>query len=164
MSTSKQQSRKLNFIPEILYEAPNYPGEKVSPIPYMVIPKNKDMPIGLFLMEYRQTGEQEVGDSGKPEEIMDGPHPHMYIDFKYLESVLTEQFPQLDMVTAIDKIRTGLGLKPLSKARKDGNDLIDRVVEKANEIAIHAKATQGERTTKYETEIKEENRTNEVNS
>ena len=42
MSVSKQQSRKLNFIPEILYEAPNYPGEKVSPIPYMVIPKDKN--------------------------------------------------------------------------------------------------------------------------
>ena len=164
MSVSKQQSRKLNFIPEVLYEAPNYPGEKVSPIPYMVIPKGKDMPIGLFLMEYRQTGEQEVGDSGKPEEIMDGPHPHMYIDFKHLENVLVEQFPQLDMAAAIDKIRIGLGLKPLVKARKDGNDLIERVVEKANEIATQVKATQDERVAKYEQEIKEENKIDEVNS
>ena len=164
MSVSKQQSRKLNFIPEILYEAPNYPGEKVSPIPYMVIPRDKDMPTGLFLMEYKQTGEHEVGDSGKPEEIMDGPHPHMYIDFKHLESVLEEQFPQLDMGIAIDKIRIGLGLKPLAKARKDGNDLINRVVEKANEIATHVKATQEERVAQYEQEIKEENKVDEVNS
>ena len=45
------QNRKPEFIPEILYESPNYPGEKVSPIPYMVIPKDKDMPIKLFFME-----------------------------------------------------------------------------------------------------------------
>ena len=70
MSQAKQ-SRKLNLPPEILYESPSYPGEKVSPIPYVVIPKDKDMPDGLFLMEYRQTGEFEVGDTGKPEEIID---------------------------------------------------------------------------------------------
>ena len=52
----------------------------------------------------------------------------------------------------------------MSKARKDGNDLINRVVEKANEIATHVKATQEERVAKYEQEIKEENKVDEVNS
>lgn len=156
-----KQNRKLDFIPEILYESPNYPGEKVSPIPYMVIPKDKDMPGGLFFMEYRQTGEYEVGDSGKPEEIMDGPHPHMYVDFKHLEKVLLDSFPELDMTTAIDKIRVGLGLKPLAKARKEGNELIDRVVSKANDIAAMAFEKQQERKTQYEESLKKDMEGNE---
>lgn len=155
MSTAKQ-NRKLDFIPEILYESPNYPGEKVSPIPYMVIPKDKDMPVGLFLMRYTQTGEYEVGDSGKPEEIMDGPHPHMFVDFKHLETVLHEAFPSLHMGDAIDKIRVGLGLKTLAKARKDGNDLIERVVAKANDIAATAFEKQKERKAEYEGKLKQD--------
>ena len=150
---SAAKNRKLDFIPEILYEAPNYPGEKVSPIPYMVIPKDKDMPVGLFIMRYSQTGEYEVGDSGKPEEIMDGPHPHMFVDFKHLENVLHESFPNLHMGDAVDKIRVGLGLKPLAKARKDGNDLIERVVAKANDIAVTAFEKQQERKVDYESKL-----------
>ena len=149
-----KQNRKLDFIPEILYESPNYPGEKVSPIPYMVIPKNKDMPIGLFIMRYTQTGEYEVGDSGKPEEIMDGPHPHMFVDFKHVESVLNQSFPEINISDAVDKLRIGLGLKPLAKARKDGNDLLDRVVAKANDIATVAFAKQQDRKTQYEDKLK----------
>ena len=145
MSTVKQ-NRKLDYIPELLYEAPNYPGEKVSPIPYIEIPKDKDMPSGLFVMEYRKTGEQEVGDSGKPEEIMDGPYPHMYVDFKHVEAVLLESFPEIDIVSAVDKIRVGLGLKPLAKAKKEGNELLDRVVARANDIAATVFEKQKERT------------------
>ena len=145
MSTVKQ-NRKLDYIPELLYEAPNYPGEKVSPIPYIEIPKDKDMPSGLFVMEYRKTGEQEVGDSGKPEEIMDGPYPHRYVDFKHVEAVLLESFPEIDIVSAVDKIRVGLGLKPLVKARKEGNELLDRVVARANDIAATVFEKQKERT------------------
>jgi hypothetical protein len=141
-----KQNRKLDYIPELLYEAPNYPGEKVSPIPYIEIPKDKDMPSGLFVMEYRKTGEQEVGDSGKPEEIMDGPYPHMYVDFKHVETVLVESFPEIDIVSAVDKIRVGLGLKPLAKARKEGNELLDRVVARANDIAATVFEKQKERT------------------
>ena len=151
-----KDNRKLDFIPEILYEAPNYPGEKVSPIPYMVIPKGKDMPGGLFFMEYRQTGEYEVGDSGKPEEIMDGPHPHMYVQFKHLERVLLDTFPEIDMPTAVDKIRVGLGLKPLQKARKEGNEMLDRVVAKANDIAATAFKLQEERKENYKKAIEKE--------
>ncbi len=149
-----KQNRKLDYIPELLYEAPNYPGEKVSPIPYIEIPKDKDMPSGLFVMEYRKTGENEVGDSGKPEEIMDGPYPHMYVDFKHVEAVLLESFPEIDIVSAVDKIRVGLGLKPLAKARKEGNELLDRVVARANDIAATVFEKQNERKTEYENKLK----------
>ncbi len=154
MATATKQNRKLDYIPELLYEAPNYPGEKVSPIPYIEIPKDKDMPSGLFVMEYRKTGENEVGDSGKPEEIMDGPYPHMYVDFKHVEAVLVESFPEIDIVSAVDKIRVGLGLKPLAKARKEGNELLDRVVARANDIAATVFEKQNERKTEYENKLK----------
>ena len=154
MAKEIKQNRKLDYIPELLYEAPNYPGEKVSPIPYIEIPKDKDMPSGLFVMEYRKTGEHEVGDSGKPEEIMDGPHPHMYVDFKHVEAVLVESFPEIDIVSAVDKIRVGLGLKPLVKARKEGNELLDRVVARANDIAATVFDKQNERKKEYENNLK----------
>ena len=38
------------------------------------------MPPGLFLMEYRETNEVE---NGQP--VMEGPWPHMYVDFKEVE-------------------------------------------------------------------------------
>ena len=154
MATATKHNRKLDYIPELLYEAPNYPGEKVSPIPYIEIPKDKDMPSGLFVMEYRKTGEHEVGDSGKPEEIMDGPYPHMYVDFKHVEAVLVESFPEIDIVSAVDKIRVGLGLKPLAKAKKEGNELLDRVVARANDIAATVFEKQNERKTEYENKLK----------
>ena len=152
--SSVKKVRKLDNPPEILYESPSYPGEKVSPIPDVIIPKDKDMPVGLFIMRYTQTGEFEVGDSGKPEEMMDGPRPHLFIDFKHLEEVLHETFPNLHVGDAIDKIRVGLGMKPLAKARKDGNDLIERVVAKANDIAATAFEKQQERKAEYESKLK----------
>jgi hypothetical protein len=151
MSTpTKKQTRKLEFIPEILYEAPNYPGEKVSPIPYIVVPKDKGMPDKLFVMEYRQTGEHEVGDSGKPEEIMDGPYPHMYVDFIHIEKILA------DMPEEFDKVRIGLGLEPLVQARKEGNEILNRVVSKANDITLKIFETQQERKVAYEQSLKKD--------
>jgi len=128
------KKRMLSTIPEILYEAPNYPGEKVSPIPYVVIPKDKDMPVGLFLMRYTQTGEYDVGSDGKPEEVMDGPHPHMFVDFAVLEQVLEESFPDIEIGGMVDKIRVGLGMKPKAVAVKAGEEMLARVVDKANEL------------------------------
>lgn len=151
MTTSKNnKARKLTFIPEILYEAPSYPGEKVSTIPYMTIPSDKDMPGAIFLGEYRQTGEFEVGDSGRPEEIMDGPYMHMFVDFKHLEEVLLDSFPDIDMTKAVDTIRVGLGMQPLRVAKTNGAAILDGVVAKANEMAKAAFETQQERKAVYD--------------
>jgi len=149
----KKQLRKLSYIPEILYEAPSRPGEKVSPIPYVVIPKDKDMPAGIYIMRYSQTGEHEVGDDGKPEEIMDGPYPHMFVDFAILEEVIHEEFPATSSVDSrklIDAIRVGLGLLPAAKAKKEGEAMLDRVVQAANKIVEEKMATQQERKELYE--------------
>jgi hypothetical protein len=138
--------RKLEQIPEILYESPEYPGQKTSPIPFMAIPKDKDMPIGLFILEYRKTGEYQIGSDGKPEEIEEGPFPHTYIEMDYLFEVLEEQFPELDMSLAMRKVRTGLGMKPTKEdSRKAGEQLLSKVEEKTQVLANKAKETQEER-------------------
>jgi hypothetical protein len=47
-------------------------------------------------------------------------------------------------------------MKPLDKARKDGNELIDRVVAKANDIAATAFENQQERKAEYENKLKKD--------
>jgi len=141
--------RKLDHIPEIVYDTPAYPGQKVSPVPFMVIPQDKDMPIGLFILEYRRTGEIQVGDGGNPEEIEEGPFPHTYIEMDYLMEVLNEQFPELDMGLALKKIRTGLGMKPTKQESiAAGEKLLEKVQAKENELEAVAKASQVERAKK----------------
>ena len=92
--------------------------------------------------------------------IMDGPYPHMYVDFKHIEKVLLESSPTLDMpITAdeiIDKIRFSLGFEPLAKSKKEGNELLDRVVAKANDIASKAFEQQQERKSQYEESLKKD--------
>ena len=104
-------------------------------------------------MRYSQTGEHEVGDDGKPEEIMDGPYPHMFVDFAILEEVILEEFPATSSVDSrklIDAIRVGLGLLPAAKAKKEGEAMLDRVVQAANKIVEEKMATQQERKELYE--------------
>lgn len=144
--------RKLDYIPEIMYDAPAYPGQKTSPIPYMIIPKDKDMPIGLFVLEYRKTGEIQIGDSGNPEEIEEGPFPHTYIEMDYLMEVLEEQFPDLDMELAAKQIRTGLGMKPTKKESAEaGEKILEKILAKEQMIEQNAKREQEERVAKIKT-------------
>lgn len=143
--------RKLDYIPEIMYDTPAYPGQKVSPVPFMVIPKDKDMPIGLFVLEYRQTGEYEVGDDGKASEIEEGPFPHTYIEMDYLVEVLREQFPALDINMAVRQIRTALGMKPTrEESRAAGEQLLQKVQDTELVLEAKLKAEQAERLAKLQ--------------
>jgi predicted AAA+ superfamily ATPase len=72
-----------------LYESPSYPGEETTPIPYIESDKNNPMPQALVIFEYFETGEVEPDERGKPAKIVD-QIPHMYIDTKILEQVLTK--------------------------------------------------------------------------
>lgn len=150
-----KQPRKLDYIPEILYETPAYPGEKVSPIPFMEIPKDKDMPVGLFVLEYRHTGEFEQGTGKTPEEIMDGPYPHMFVEFNYLTEVLKEQFPELDIDATTDKIRIGMGMKPLKQAKEEGEKILDKVQAKEEFLEKKAKLEQESRIEKIKSTVKD---------
>ncbi len=144
-----REVRKLNYIPEIMYDSPAYAGQKVSPIPFVVIPQDKDMPVGLFILEYRKTGEIQVGDGGLPEEIEEGPFPHTYIEMDYLMEVLTEQFPTLDMDSARKQIRVALGMKSTKQESAEaGAAILDRVQEKELQLEEKARAEQDERMKK----------------
>jgi len=134
-----KQLRKLNYIPEILYHAPEFEGQKPDPIPFISIPKDKDMPVGLFIMEYKKTGEYQPGPEGLDEEIEEGPFPHMYVDFDYLIECMTILFPTLDINFAKKEIRTALGLKPTKEeSQAAGEKLLQKVLAKETEIRMEA--------------------------
>ncbi len=136
-----KKRRKMKQLPEIFYETPNFEGEKVSPIPYVVIPADTDMPPGLFLMEYRETNEVE---NGQP--VMEGPWPHMYVDFKEVEEALALKFggkKSKPFIEIVDHIRSAIGLEPLKEAKRKGDELLNSASKLAETIVnerIAAKA------------------------
>lgn len=111
-------------IPVILYEEP-LPGEKnVNPIPYIEIGIDEEMPPVLFISEYKETGEFEVGSDGGQAAIVD-MLIHKFIDLDHLKD-------KLDPKT-YDKIRVALGMQPLKVAQKAGQKILDNVFVKATE-------------------------------
>jgi len=131
-SVNGKQRRKMKHLPEILYETPNFDGEKVSPIPYVIIPADADMPAGLFVMEYRETEELQNG-----EPVMEGPWPHMFVDFKEVEEALSKKFggkQNKAFIETVDHIRISIGLEPLKVAKKKGNELLETASKLAENI------------------------------
>lgn len=139
-----KRRRKMKQLPEILYESPSYEGEKVSPIPYVIIPAEADMPPGLFLMEYRETDEVE---NGQP--VMEGPWPHMYVDFKEVEEALAIKFggkKSKPFTDVIDHIRAAIGLEPLKDAKRKGNELLNSASRLAETIVNERIAARAKET------------------
>ena len=104
-------------IPVILYEEPQ-PGAKPNPIPYIEVAKDKTMPPVLWLFEYKETGEEEVGNDGEPVKVVD-QIPHQYCDMAFLKEKLPEHL--------YDMVRTSIGLEPLKKAKEKGRALLNNV-------------------------------------
>jgi hypothetical protein len=123
------QEYKWNTIPEILYEIPKSPDGKVDPIPFIEVPQNKKMPPVLFIMEYKHTGEKEVGPKGLPEEIME-ELPHKYIDFEFLIAQLKNQFDE----SVIEQVYFSLGMQTRTEAKKLGEEILNKVLGKTEEI------------------------------
>lgn len=147
-----QKRRKMKQLPEIFYETPNFEGEKVSPIPYVVIPADADMPPGLFLMEYRETNETE---NGQP--VMEGPWPHMYVDFKEVEEALAKKLggKQTKLFgEVVDHIRTAIGLEPLKIAKQKGDELLNSASKLAETIVNERAAARAKQTFRKEGETK----------
>lgn len=128
--------KKNQELPEILYEAPSYPGEEVSGIPYIDSDKDTPMPMSLFIFEYQDTGEIEPDEKGKPAKIID-QIPHQYIDMVVLKQVLTAR--------ELDRVRVSLGMKPLQQAKKEGKIVLDKVMKKEEELREAAKNSQESR-------------------
>lgn len=104
-------------IPTILYEEPQ-PGKKPNPIPYIEVAKDKTMPPVLWLFEYKDTGEQDVGSDGEAAQIVD-QIPHQYCDMNFLKEKLPGHL--------YDMVRTSLGMDPLKKAQEKGKEVLDKV-------------------------------------
>jgi len=131
---------KWDTIPEILYEEPSV-GGKGNPIPYIDVPKTKEMPPVLFVFEYKRTGEYEPDSKGKPAEIVD-QIPHRYADLEYL-------FLRLDP-SLHDIVRCSLGMKPKNQAEQDGAAVMERVLGKEQELRTAAEVSQQERIGKMQ--------------
>ncbi len=115
-------------IPSILYEEPQ-PGHKSNPIPYIEVQADKTMPQVLFIFEYKDTGETEIGDDGQPAKVVD-QIPHKYVDMEFLKEKLPGHVN--------DMVRVKLGMKPLKEAQQAGQVILDKVaknVEKAKKAA-----------------------------
>jgi hypothetical protein len=118
------ETAKKPKIPVILYEEP-LPGEEGrNPIPYLEVGIDEEMPPVLFISEYKETGEFEVGSDGGQAAIVD-MLIHKFVDLDHLKD-------KLDSKT-YDKIRIALGMQPLKVAQKAGQKILDNVFVKAAE-------------------------------
>lgn len=114
MSSNKTEKYE---IPSILYEEPT-PGSKPNPIPFINVTIQAKMPETIFIFEYRETGETEVGDDGLEAKIVD-QIPHQYVDMALLKEKLPSHIN--------DMVRVLLGMKPLKEAQEQGQIILDKV-------------------------------------
>lgn len=118
------ESTKKPKIPVILYEEP-LPGDSgVNPIPYIEIGIKEEMPSVLFISEYKETGEFEVGSDGNRAPIVD-MLIHKYVNLDHLRDKLDSE--------TYDEIRVALGMQPLKVAQRAGQKILDNVFIKADE-------------------------------
>jgi len=110
-----------NWIPEIMYEDDD--NGMTSKIPFIMVPKEEEMPKLLFMFESRETGEYEPGLEGEQLPIIE-MELHQYADMSFLKQGLS---PEL-----YDKVRVCLGLEPLIQATVKGTQITDRIREKFN--------------------------------
>lgn len=106
-------------IPSILYEEPQQ-GRKANPIPYIEVAKDKTMPPVLWVFEYKETGEEDIGPDGEPAKVVE-QIPHQYCDMNLLKEKLPGHL--------FDMVRTLIGMDPLKKAQEKGQKILDKVNE-----------------------------------
>ena len=104
------------WIPEIMYEDDD--NGMTSKIPFIMVPKDEEMPKLLFMFESRETGEFEPGPEGEPLPIVD-MELHQYADMTVLKNHLDEWVYNL--------VRDVLGLQPLRTAVAAGREITDNI-------------------------------------
>ena len=104
------------WIPEIMYEDDE--GGMTSKIPFIMVPKEEEMPKLLFMFESRETGEFEPDNEGNPLPIIE-MELHQYADMAQLKSGLSEDL--------YDQVRMCLGLEPLRQSAAKGMQLTDKI-------------------------------------
>jgi hypothetical protein len=105
------------WIPEIMYEE-GQDGESSS-IPFIMVPKDEEMPSLLYVFESRETESVEPGMEGEEVPIVEWDL-HQYADMAILKS-------NLDMNT-YDKVRIALNLEPMSVAIRKGNKISNTII------------------------------------
>ena len=104
------------WIPVIMYEDDE--GGMTSKIPFIMVPKEEQMPKLLFMFESRETGEFEPDSEGNPLPIIE-MELHQYADMAKLKSGLSEDL--------YDQVRMCLGLESLRQSAKKGIQLTDKI-------------------------------------
>jgi len=104
-----------NWIPEIMYEEGE---EGSSHIPFIMVPKEEEMPKLLYVFESRETGEEEPGLDGNAVPIVEWDL-HQYADMAILKDSLT-----LDLY---DSVREALGLEAMRSAVEKGKSISGKI-------------------------------------
>ena len=110
------KKNSTNWIPEIMYEDDE--GGMTSKIPFIMVPKEEEMPKMLFMFESRETGEFEPDAEGEPLPIIE-MELHQYADMAALKAGLTAEL--------YDKVRLCLGLEPLNESIVKGIEITDKI-------------------------------------
>lgn len=105
----------MSWIPEIMYED----GDGASSrFPFIIVPKDQEMPKLLFIIESRDTGEKEKTDDGTEYPVME-MEMHQYADM----AVLKRNLP----ADIFDTVRAALGLEPLATAMQKGEKITESI-------------------------------------
>ena len=99
---------KDKWLPEIFYEEKN--DGITQGLPFVNIPKDKDMPSSIFLCGIENNQESE-----EQKEVT----IHMYCNMNFLKERLEPE--------TLNKIRLALGLKPLEIAAEEGKRITERI-------------------------------------
>ena len=105
------------WIPEIMYEETTEEGVS-SNIPFILVPKEEQMPKLLFMFESRETDEKEPGPDGEDLPIYEWDL-HQYANMLTLK----EKLP----VHTFDIVRQALGLEPINVAAKKGAEITQKI-------------------------------------
>ncbi len=118
-------NEKRMWVPEIVYE--EYEGSGLTDgLPFITIPKDKEMPGVLFFLGTQETGEFEPDENGEPQPIVE-VEVYQFACMKYLEDALSDE--------DYDKVRLAMGLETKMSARKKGlstsADMVNNIAEKS---------------------------------
>ncbi|OUU26777.1 MAG: hypothetical protein CBB97_07105 [Candidatus Endolissoclinum sp. TMED37] len=118
-------NEKRMWVPEIVYE--EYEGSGLTDgLPFITIPKDKEMPGVLFFLGTQETGEFEPDENGDPQPIVE-VEVYQFACMKYLEEALSGE--------DYDKVRLSMGLEPKLSARKKGlktsASMVNNIAEKS---------------------------------
>ena len=123
------RNAKRQWVPEICYEEYEQ-SELTNGLPFIQIPKEKEVPDVLFFFASTETGEFDVGLEGEPEPIVE-MELYQFACMKYLQDGLS--------VEDYDKVRVCLGLLPVDEARSKGRNLAVKQAEDIKSLTNKSK-------------------------